>query len=361
MGTSKGKAWPDRRILDLFGIELPIMLAPMAGPGTAALAIAVSEAGGLGSLPCAQLGSAEIRAAMETIRSSTSQPINLNFFCHRMPTSDTNREEAWREQLRPYYLELGLDPDAPLAPPSRRPFDAESCAILEEFKPEVVSFHFGLPAPDLLGRIKATKARLIGSATTVREARWLEAHGCHAVIAMGLEAGGHRGNFLSDDMGRQVGTFALVPQIADAVRIPVIAAGGIADGRGIVAAFALGASAVQIGTAYLFCPEAKVPALHLEALMSAADDDTMVTNVFTGRPARGIANRLMLEVGPMAPSAPEFPLASSAIAPLRAKSEPAGSRDFMNLWSGQAVRLARRGLVARELTRALAAEALDRM
>ncbi|HEY2525764.1 MAG TPA: nitronate monooxygenase family protein [Candidatus Binataceae bacterium] len=361
MGTSKEKIWPDRRIMDLFGIELPIMLAPMAGPGTAALAIAVSEAGGLGSLPCAQLSNAEIRAAMDIIRRSTSRPINLNFFCHTAPVPDPRRGQAWRERLRPYYLELGLDPDAPLAAPSRRPFDAESCAIVEEFKPEVVSFHFGLPAQDLLGRIKATKARLIGSATTVREAQWLEAHDCDAVIAMGLEAGGHRGNFLSDDMARQVGTFALVPQIADAVSVPVIAAGGIADARGIVAAFALGASAVQIGTAYLFCPEAKVPALHLEALINAADDDTMVTNVFTGRPARGIANRLMLEVGPMAPSAPRFPLASSAIAPLRAKSEPAGSRDFMNLWSGQAVRLARRGVAARELTRALAAETLDRL
>jgi nitronate monooxygenase len=178
---------------------------------------------------------------------------------------------------------------------------------------------------------------------------------------MGLEAGGHRGNFLSDDMARQVGTFALVPQIADAVAVPVIAAGGIADARGVVAALALGASAVQIGTAYLFCPEARMPRLHLEALTNAADDDTMITNVFTGRPARGIANRLMLEIGPMASTVPNFPLAGSAVGPLRAKSEPAGSRDFMNLWSGQAARLARRGVPAEELTRALASEALARL
>lgn len=355
------KAWPDRRILDLFGIELPIVLAPMAGPGNAALAIAVSEAGGLGSLPCAQLGAGEIRTALETIRRASSRPINLNFFCHTPPIFERERERSWRERLKPYYLELGLDPDAPLATPSRKPVDFESCALIEEFKPEIVSFHFGLPAQDLLDRVKATKARVIGSATTVREAQWLETHGCDAVIAMGLEAGGHRGNFLSDDMARQIGTFALVPQIVDAVKVPVIAAGGIADARGIVAALALGASAVQIGTAYLFCPEARVPALHLDALMNAADDDTMVTNVFTGRPARGIANRLMLEVGPMASNAPNFPLASSAIGPLRAKSEPAGSRDFMNLWSGQAVRLARRGMPAGEMTRALASEALARL
>jgi nitronate monooxygenase len=355
------KAWPDRRIQDLFGIESPIILAPMAGPGTAALAIAVSEGGGLGSLPCAQLSGTEIRTALETIRGSTTQPINVNFFAHTPAISEPERERAWRVLLKPYYLELGLDPEAPLAPPSRKPFDSESCALVEELRPEVVSFHFGLPAQDLLDRVKATKARVIGSATTVREARWLESHGCDAVIAMGLEAGGHRGNFLSDDIARQVGTFALVPQIADAVKVPVIAAGGIADARGIVAALALGASGVQIGTAYLFCLEASVPRLHLEALMSAADDDTMITNVFTGRPARGIVNRLMLEVGPMASTAPAFPRAGSAVGPLRAKSEPTGSTDFMNLWSGQAARLARRGVPAGELTRALASEALARL
>src|SRR6266851_5696584 len=355
------KAWPDRRILDLFGIESPIILAPMAGPGTAALAIAVSEAGGLGSMPCAQLSGTEIRTALETIRRNTSRPININFFCHTPPTPEPERDLAWRALLRPYYLELGLDPEAPLAPPSRRPFDSESCALVEELRPKVVSFHFGLPARDLLDRVKATKARVIGSATTVREAQWLEAHGCDAVIAMGLEAGGHRGNFISDDMARQVGTFALVPQIADGIKVPVIAAGGVADARGIVAALALGASAVQIGTAYLFCPEARVPRQHLEALANSADDDTMITNVFTGRPARGIANRLMLEVGPMASTAPAFPLASSAVGPLRAKSEPSGSKDFMNLWSGQAARLARRGVPADELTRALASEALARL
>jgi nitronate monooxygenase len=355
------KAWPDRRILELFGIESPIILAPMAGPGTAELAIAVSEAGGLGSLPCAQLAVSEIKTALETIRRRTSRSINLNFFCHKPPAYGRERDLAWRALLKPYYLELGLDPDAPLAPPSRRPFDSESCAIVEELRPEVVSFHFGLPAQDLLDRVKATKARVIGSATTVREARWLEAHGCDAVIAMGLEAGGHRGNFLSDDMARQVGTFALVPQIADAIKVPVIAAGGIADVRGIVAAVVLGASAVQIGTAYLFCPEARVPRQHLEALMNSVDDDTMITNVFSGRPARGIANRLMLEVGPMASSAPAFPLAGSAVGPLRAKTESAGSKDFMNLWSGQAARLARRGMSAGELTRTLAADALARL
>ena len=151
------KAWPDRRILDLFGIELPIILAPMAGPGTAALAIAVSDAGGLGSLPCAQLGGGEIRTALETIRRATSRPTNLNFFCHTPPIRDPKRELTWQALLKPYYLELGLDPDTPPAPPSRKPFDAESCAIVEEFKAQIVSFHFGLPAKQLLDRVKETR------------------------------------------------------------------------------------------------------------------------------------------------------------------------------------------------------------
>lgn len=355
------KAWRDRRILDLFGIDAPIILAPMAGPGTAELAIAVSEAGGLGSMPCARLDTDQMRTALETIRRSTPRPLNVNFFSYRTPKPDLETDRKWRARLRPYYLELGIDPEIPLAPPSRRPFSPEACAILEEFRPEVVSFQFGLPDKDLLSRVKATNARIIGAATTVREARWLEAGGCDAVIAMGLEAGGHRANFLSNDMARQVGTFALVPQIADAVKIPVIAAGGVADARGIVAALALGASAVQIGTAYLFCPEARVSRQHLDALMNAADDDTEITNVFSGRPARGIVNRLMAEIGPIAADAPAFPMAGSAIAPLRAKSEPTGSRDFINLWSGQAARLAQRNLAAGELTRTLAAEALERM
>jgi len=353
--------WPDKRIVDLLGIEVPIVLAPMAGPGTAELAIAVSEAGGLGSLPCAQLSVEQARDALKLIRSRTSRPFNVNFFCHTTPQPEPEREAKWRERLAPYYAELGLDLKAALGAPARKPFDAEFCALIEEARPPVVSFHFGLPPKPLLERVKATGAKVIASATTVAEARWLEERGCDAVVAMGAEAGGHRGNFLSMDAARQVGTFALVPQVADAVKVPVIAAGAVADARGIAAAFALGASAVQIGTAYLFCPEAKVPPVHLKALQSANDDDTVLTNVFTGRPARGIVNRIIHDLGPISTIAPAFPLASSATGPLRTKAEAAGSRDFSTLWSGQAARLAHRGLGARELTLALAEEALGRI
>ena len=293
-------------------------------------------------------------------RNASTRPLNLNFFCHIQSPADAAREAAWRARLTPYYQEKALDPQAAIASVARLPFDDIACGLVEELRPEVVSFHFGLPDPILLARVKSAGAKVIASATTVAEARWLETHGCDAVIAMGAEAGGHRGNFLSHDMARQIGTFALVPQIVDAVQVPVIAAGGIADGRGIAAALALGASAVQIGTAYLFSPEAKVSAPHARALATATDEDTELTNLFTGRPARGIINRLMQEIGPFSKDAPDFPQASRALAPLKAKAEAEGSGDFSNLWSGQAARLARH-LPAKDLTRMLADDALARI
>jgi nitronate monooxygenase len=352
--------WPDRRILDLLGIELPIIQAPMAGPVFSEMVIAVSEAGGLGSLPCAMLSAEQARDEMKVIRQGTTRPINVNFFCHRPPRVDPDREAAWRRRLERYYVELGVDPKAPVPSSGRTPFDGAMCDLVLDFRPEVVSFHFGLPGRDLLARVKATGAKVLSSATSVDEARWLEGEGCDAIIAQGYEAGGHRGMFLTDDISTQVGTMALVPQVVDAVRVPVIAAGGIADARGIVAAFALGASAVQIGTAYLFCPEAKVGAVHRRALEGAKDNETVLTNVFTGRPARGIVNRLVREVGPVSDLAPEFPLAGGAVAPLRSRSEADGSGDFVPLWSGQAARLCRE-LPAGELTRRLAAGALAKL
>lgn len=352
--------WHDRRILDLFGIEVPILLAPMAGPGLAELAIAVSRAGGLGALPCALLDGAGARSELAKIRAATAKPINLNFFCHTPPRFDAAREATWRERLKPYYIEAGIDPEGPIPASNRAPFDAAFCELIEEFRPQVVSFHFGLPDIVLLERVKATGAKVISSATTVREAVWLEERGCDAIIAQGNEAGGHRGLFLGDDVTSQPGTFALVPQVVDAVKVPVIAAGGIADGRGIVAALALGASAVQIGSAYLLSPEARTAPLHRAALKSVRDDATVLTRLFTGKPARGIVNRIIGEVGAMSDAAPEFPLAGGALAPLRAATEPAGSRDFMSLWAGQAAALARE-MPAEELTRTLAREALALM
>lgn len=341
-------------IAELFGIDLPVIQAPMAGVQGSALAAAVSGAGGLGSLPAAMLGADALRAEVEEIRKRTDRPFNVNFFCHGEPAFDAERDAAWRETLAPYYDEMGIARDAVAAGPSRAPFNADHAAAIEALRPAVVSFHFGLPDDALLDRVRETGAKILSSATTVDEARWLEERGVDAVIAQGLEAGGHRGMFLTDDVTTQSGTFALLPQIVDAVRVPVIAAGGIADARGVAAAFRLGAAGVQIGTAYLLCPEATTGAVHRAALRSKAARHTAVTNVITGKPARGIVNRIMRELGPMRGGVPQFPLATPAVAPLRAAAEGRGSGDFSPLWAGQNASHCR-NIPAAELTRELAA------
>lgn len=319
----------------LLGIERPIIQAPMAGVQGSALAVAVSNAGGLGSLPCAMLDLNTMRQELATIKAQTTKPYNVNFFCHTPPEIDTKREAIWRQTLMPYFLEYGIDPNIIPTGQGRVPFNAAAAEVLEEFKPAVVSFHFGLPTPELLKRVKKWGARVLSSATTVEEACWLEAHGVDAIIAQGLEAGGHRGMFLSEDLNTQMGTFALVQQIAQSVKVPIIAAGGIADATGVAAAIALGAAGVQVGTAYMLCPEANTSAIHRAALKSDIARITALTNIFSGRPARGIVNRIMREIGPISPTAPMFPLATAAIAPLRAKAESQGSSDFSPLWAGQ--------------------------
>lgn len=319
----------------LLGVELPIIQAPMAGVQGSELAIAVSNAGGLGSLPCAMLNPAAMRRELEAIRKGTDKPFNVNFFCHEPPKPDPEREAAWRAALSPYYAEFGIDPNSIPAGPGRKPFDEEAANLLKEFRPAVVSFHFGLPSAGLMSRVKALGSVILASATTIEEARWLEERGVDAIIAQGLEAGGHRGMFLSEDLTAQVGTFALLPEIVSEVKLPVIAAGGIADATGVRAAMALGATAVQVGTVYLLCPEATTSPAHRAALKSQAARHTAVTNVFSGRPARGIVNRLIKELGPINNSAPAFPLAATAIAPLREKAERGGDDGFSPLWCGQ--------------------------
>ncbi len=337
----------------LLGIELPIIQAPLAGVQDSALAIAVSNAGGLGSLPCAMLDANALRKQVEMLRAGTSRPFNLNFFSHTPPVPDEDAARAWRALFAGYYAEFDLDPAAQPSGPARLPFNDEMADVVFEVRPAVVSFHFGLPAPALLKRVRETGAKILASATTVDEARWLEAQGVDAIIAQGLEAGGHRGMFLTEDIATQVGTFALVPQVVEAVRVPVIAAGGIADAQGVRAALDLGAAGVQVGTAYMLCPEATTSAIHRAALKSESARVTALTNLFTGRPARGIVNRLMRELGPMNPLAPQFPLPAAVPAPLRAKAEHLGSGDFSSLWAGQNVTGCKE-IGAGELTRALA-------
>lgn len=339
-------------IADLFDIELPVIQAPMAGSQDRALAIAVSEEGGLGSLPCAMLSPDQIRTELKALTAATSKPYNVNFFVHRQPEPEPEREAAWRKILAPYYVELGVEPSALTPGPARMPFNAEAADALESFKPPVVSFHFGLPLRDLLTRVKSWGSKVISSATTVDEARYLEANGVDAVIAQGFEAGGHRAMFLTSDLNTQLGTFALVRQMVKAVKIPVIAAGGIADKAGFVASRALGAAGIQVGTAYLCCPEATTSEVHREALRSADAATTAITNIFTGRPARGIVNRIMREIGPNNAWAPTFPLAAAAMVPLRQKAESHGRNDFSPLWAGQSARLMRE-LPAAVLTREL--------
>lgn len=328
-------ALPDR-----LGLSIPLLLAPMAGVADADLAIGVARAGGLGAIAAATLAPDALRAEVERFRAAVDAPINLNFFAHRDVAPDAKAAARWRDALTPLHARLGCEVPAVLSA-ARRPFDADAATLVEALRPQVVSFHFGLPETVLLDRVRANGALVVSTATTVAEARWLVAHGVDAVIAQGWEAGGHRGMFLEDDIGAQVGTMALVPQVVDAVDVPVIAAGGIADARGLRAARALGACAVQVGTAFLRCPEARTPEAHRVALARVADDGTRLTNVFTGRPARGIVNALMQELGAMSVDAPVFPYAGSALVALRAVDAVRGSGDFVPLWAGQAAGLAR--------------------
>ena len=344
---------PMKHLLELLQTELPLIQAPMAGVQGSALAIAVANAGALGSLPCALLAPEALTRELQAVRSGTSGPVNLNFFCHTPPAPDAAREAAWRGALAPFYAEAGLDMASVPVGAGRVSFSHAIADLIAPFRPPLLSFHFGLPAPDLLARVKAWGAVVLSSATTVAEARWLAAHGADAIVAQGLEAGGHRGMFITDDISTQMGTLALLPQVVAAVDVPVIAAGGIADAPGVAAAMALGAAGVQLGTAYLCSDEASTSALHRAALHSEAAQHTALTTLFTGRPARGIVNRVMRELGALNPATPAFPFATAAMAPLRAHWEAQGNSDFSPLWAGQNTRGCH-ALPAAEITHRLA-------
>ena len=319
----------------LLGTELPIIQAPMAGVQGSALAVAVSEAGGLGSLPCAMLSPEQLIAEINRIKAATAKPVNFNFFCHEMPAFDEKKQAAWQVRLKPYFDELDIDSDSLPAGASRTPFNPTTADLLEAYKPEIISFHFGLPNKELMARIKGWGTKIISTATTLKEALWLEAKGVDAIIAQGLEAGGHRGMFLSADITTQVGLAALVPQIVSQVKVPVIAAGGLADAKGVQAALLLGATAVQVGTAYLLCNEANTSQLHRAALKSTQAEHTALTTIFTGKPARGIVNRAIKELGYISKEAPAFPYASIEMGKLRTAAEKNNSAEFSPLWAGQ--------------------------
>ena len=351
---SASGASPDARFAGLFGSRHPILLAPMAGAGGVELAVAAIEGGAVGALPCAMLTPDDVRRQVAEVRARCEGPLNLNFFCHQMPgrADDT----AWRALLRPFYEEFGIEPEAG-AGPVRRPFDAAMCAVVEEVRPELASFHFGLPEAALLERVRRSGAKIIATATTVAEARWLAVRGVDAIVAQGWEAGGHAGRFLASAPEEQMGLIALVPQVADATGLPVIAAGGIGDARAIAAALTLGAAAVQIGTAYLHCPESLIGDAHRAALASDAAERTRFTNLYSGGLARGLPTRLTDALGPVRSEAPPFPLAAAALAPIARAAAARGEPGFTPMWSGQAARLGR-PLPARELTESLAEGAL---
>jgi nitronate monooxygenase len=350
--------WPRNDLLDLLGIEQPIIQAPMASSATPALAAAVGNAGGLGSLGCGTMSLDELRAKAGELRAATNRPFNLNFFAHEPPKENADVDALTRKRLKPFYDELGLgEVPAAVAPPFGT-FTAETLAALLELEPTVVSFHFGLPAPAMVAAIKDAGCRLLCSATTVAEAKSLAAAGVDAIVAQGWEAGGHRGTFhvSFEDVG--VGTMALVPQIVDAVDVPVIAAGGIADGRGIAAAFALGASGVQMGTAFLSCPEAKLSAGHRSALSHASDQDTRLTRAFSGRPARARNNRYIDAMAEHRGPVPAFPRMYSFTEALRQAAAASDDPNFQFLLYGQAAALNRQ-LPAAELVQTLVAEAQE--
>ncbi len=308
------------------GASVPIVQAPMAGSGGPALAIAAMRGGAMGSLPAALLTPERLRADVAQVRAATDGPLNLNFFCHSLPAPPD--ESAWLTLLAPYFAAEAVSPGAP--PPLRRPFDDALCAVVEEVRPTVASFHFGLPDAALLARVRAAGVRVLASATTVAEAHWLAAQDCDAIILQGAEAGGHAGWFL----GTRHEPTPLATLLRERPNVPVIAAGGIVDGADMAAALRAGADAVQIGTAYLATPQSLATPSHRALLGTPAAADAAFTNLLTGRAARGICNRLMRELGPIRPEAPPFPYASNALAPLRARAEAEGRADYAPLWAG---------------------------
>ncbi len=314
------------------GIKLDIIQAPMAGVQNWELALAVSEAGGLGSIPCGMLTPEQVVSEIEAFTARSSKPYNLNFFCHDMPPIDEEALATWQSTLQGYYDLLDAKVPSEIGG-LRYPFDADMADAIEAFKPPVVSFHFGLPSPELVARIKSWGSVILSSATTLEEGVWLQNNGADMVIAQGIEAGGHRAMFLTDDLSNQMTTNDLVNELKQHLTVPIIAAGGIASSADVERLITMGCCGVQIGTAFLLCDEAKISQVHRSAIQSG-NSRTEITNVFSGRPARGIINKVMLEQGFISTNAPAFPYASIAMAPLRAKAELQASGDFSPLWAG---------------------------
>ncbi|MBB3047663.1 nitronate monooxygenase [Litorivivens lipolytica] len=321
--------------LSVPGLSAPIVQAPMAGVQGAALAAAVSDAGALGSLPCAMLSGDALEAELKKLTELTSKPVNLNFFCHQPQEESEERYARWLELLSPFFREYGLSVEDLPVGAQREPFSEAVAEVVAPFRPAVVSFHFGLPEPGLLARVKSWGGQVWSSATTLEEAIWLQQNGADAVIVQGLEAGGHRGHFLKNDLEGQLPTRELLARCAAKMSLPLIAAGGIATPADVPAYRQGGAAGVQLGSAYLLAEEATTSPLHRQALSNERRCDTAITNLYTGRPARGIVTRLMSSLGLQHEAAPVFPLAANATGALRSAAEKVGDDTFTPLWCGE--------------------------
>ncbi len=344
--------WPNTRLTDLLDITYPIIQAPMAGATTPKMVAVAANAGVLGSHGCSGLSPDALRTAVADMNSMTNRSINLNFFVHDDPKPDSEADLRSLERLKPWYDKIGAgEPPAPSDPYLK--FDEEFCELVISLSPKVVSFHFGLPAENLVHQIKDAGIVVLSSATSKAEARWLEDHGADAIIAQGYEAGGHSGWFLDRGASQVAGTIALVPRIVDEVSVPVIAAGGIADGRGIAAAMMLGAEGVQIGTAFLASPESAYDTTYRAKALASTGDDTMYTQAFSGRNARTITNEFSSEFAGLE-DWPDYPLMNGATGKLRSASAKAGNPEAMSLWSGMAVGLMREESTDRIVKRLIA-------
>ena len=335
-------------------IAHPIFQAPLAGGGdTPDLVGAVCNAGGMGFIGAAYLNPEQIAATAAAVRARTSRPFGINLFAPIPPSMDCGNAETILASMAPYFAELGL-PSPSLQKPGGGSFEEQLAAALATGA-SVFSFTFGELPANAVEIIKTRNMFLIGTATTVDEALTLEKSGVDAIVAQGSEAGGHRGTFRGDFAAGMIGGISLVPQIVDAVRVPVIASGGIVDGRGIVAALALGASAVQMGTAFLTCHESGIPEAYKKAILAAHEDQTRISRAFSGRPARGIVNRFMEGIESEEDSILPFPLQNALTRPLRTEAAKQGRAEFLSLWAGQGVRMAQRQSAA-ELVARLATE-----
>lgn len=346
-------------LMQRLALAYPIIQAPMAGGGdTPRLVAAVSNAGAIGFIGAAYLTPEQIHSAAAEVRAQTSRPFGINLFAPVPPGKPVEKPETMLARVAPFFAELGLP--APSLPKPAPSLFAEQLAAALDCGAACFSFTFGDLSAEAVRAIKTRKIFMIGTATTVQEALTLEKSGADALIAQGSEAGGHRGTFAGDFDSGMVGGISLVPQVVDAVRIPVIASGGIMDGRGIVAALALGASSVQMGTAFLVCQESGISEAYREAILKAHEDQTRVTRAFSGRPARGIVNRFMSEVEFDHPDDEilPFPLQNALTRPLRTAAAKQGRAEFLSLWAGQGVRMARRQS-AGELIERLAKEIDD--